>query len=429
MPVPVHPAHSVDLGRDRAIDLVRALCVTAVVVLHALMVGVTVTADGPLFANAAEAGTWLTPVSWVLQVMPLFFVIGGYAGLTAHRRMRERGLSDAAFVVGRIHRLLLPATVVVGAAGIGLAVLELSGVPDALVQIAGYRFGQPLWFLAVFLLCQALLPALLRAHRAAPLGTIAVLGGAALLVDAARILSGVDAIGFLNLGFVWLTMQQLGFHLAEGRIDALSRRVRIGVAAAGAVLLALSFQTGVHSPDLVANLNPPTTALILIGVVHTCAFSLLRAPISSLANRPRVAMFTEFVSRRAMTVYLWHMPVLLTLAGVSALIAGAGLLTLPSPATADWWLGRPVWLLLALSLTALIAVPLSRVEAVRLPQATLGGFRVALAAICGSAGIVLLLVRGASTTTIPVALALTVAGLAMATLREGGVHRTGGLPP
>jgi surface polysaccharide O-acyltransferase-like enzyme len=400
-------------GRDHAIDLVRALCVTAVVVLHSLMVGVTVAPDGPVFANAGDAGWWLVPVSWVLQVMPLFFVIGGFAGLKAYERMPEG--SATAFVTARLHRLLLPAVGVIGTAGVGLAALTLTGVPDDLVEVAGFRFGQPLWFLAVFLLAQALLPALVRAHRTAPFITLGALAAGAVAVDIARAATGIDAIGFLNLGFVWLTMQQLGFLLADGRIDALSRRARVAIGATALAALATTFITGAYSPDLIANSNPPTAALLLVGVVHTAAFSLLRAPIAAFAERARPRAFTEFVSQRAMTIYLWHMSVLLVLAGGSALLATAGMLDLPAPASPEWWLGRPVWLALVLGITALISLPLSRMESLRLPRRSLGAASVSVAATLGTAAVVLLLVRGTSTTTVIAALTAMVAALAIVT--------------
>lgn len=406
------PALPVRSGRDHAIDLVRALCVVAVVVLHSLMVGVTLGDEGPVFANAGESGWWLVPVSWMLQVMPLFFVIGGFSAYTAYRRMQARGQSGTAFVTARVVRLLVPATAVITAAGIGLAALTLAGVPADLIETAGYRFGQPLWFLAVFLLCQALVPVLARAHQSAPLITIAALAGAAVIVDVIRAVTGADAIGFLNLAFVWLTMQQLGFLLADGRIDALSRRSRIRIAATALAVLAASFATGAHSPDLIANINPPTTALILVGIVHTCIFTLLRERLTALAAGP-FSGFTAFVSARAMTIYLWHMSVLLVLAGISALLASVDVLDLPAPASPSWWLSRPLWLALALGVTALVSIPLSRMETIRMPKATVSGVRATIAAIIGAAAIGMLLVRGTTTSTALIALVALVTALAM----------------
>ena len=124
-PAPAPPRTS---GRDTGIDLVRAMCVIAVVILHALMVGVTVSDAGPVFANASEGSWWITPLSWMLQVMPLFFVIGGFAGWTAYRRSRVHGGTASSFVAGRLQRLLVPAAAVIAVVGGALIALAAAGV-------------------------------------------------------------------------------------------------------------------------------------------------------------------------------------------------------------------------------------------------------------------------------------------------------------
>lgn len=402
-------------SRDRAIDLVRALCITGVVVLHAMMVGVSVSAAGPDFVNASDGSAWIVPLSWLLQVMPLFFVIGGFSGAVALRRARDRGGDGAGFVAGRIHRLLVPAVVTIGTAGALLAALTVAGVPADLIALAGFRFAQPLWFLGVFLVCQALLPLLLRRHDAAPLRTIGALVAAAIVVDAARIATGIDGLGFLNLAFVWLALQQLGFFLADGRIDALSRRVRTAAAAGAAVLLAISFASGIHSPDLVANINPPTTALLLVGVAHTALFSLFRDRLERFAARSVPASLTAFVTPRAMTVYLWHMPVLLGLAGLTAVAAMVTGIPLPAIGGPEWWLTRPLWLALALLSTALVAQRLAVIEALPAPTPSRSIVRLSTAVVTGAGAVALLLITGTS-----VAIAVVAVGLLAAALRLSG---------
>jgi len=401
-------------SRDRAIDLVRAACIVGVVLLHAIMVGVTVTDTGPSFVNASDGTFWIVPLSWVLQVMPLFFVIGGFSGATAFRRARERGVDGVGFVAGRIHRLLLPALVTIGTAGVMLALLTAAGAPGDLVALAGFRFAQPLWFLGVFLVCQALLPALLRLHETAPLRSIAALATAAAAVDVARNATGIDALGFLNLAFVWMTLQQLGFFLADGRIDSLSRRTRVLWIAGPVAGLAVSFASGIHSPDLVANINPPTTALLLVGIAHTALLSLCRRQLARFATRPLPAEFTDFVTPRAMTVYLWHMPVLLCLAGLTA--AGAMVTGIPLPAVdgSDWWLTRPAWLALALAATALVARPLARIEALPTPAPTARAWRVGVATVAGTGAVAVLLVAGTTVGTAVLAVALLGTALRLA---------------
>ncbi len=414
---PRHLGHTAEAtpptGRDTGIDLVRAFCVVVVVLLHALMAGVTVGGAGPEFVNTAEGAAWFAPLTWVVQVMPLFFVVGGFAGSIAYRRLRHRGGTSVDFLAGRVHRLLLPAVFSVGAAGVGLAMLAAGGVPADLVLTAGFRYGQPLWFLAVFLVCQALLPALVTAHDRAPLGSILGLTAAAVAVEVLRTATGLEEIGFLNLAFVWLTLQQLGFFLADGRLDALGRRTLV-VAGMGAItLLTGFFITGIFSPDLIENLNPPTPALLLVGVAQTALLSLVRPTVTRLSTRPRIAAVTDFITPRTMTIYLWHMPVLLVMAGSTAWVAMGTGVVLPEPSSAAWWLTRPLWLVIAAVLTTAAAWALAANEQRRMPPPTASGARAVQAVLAGLASVALLLVAG---TTVPSATAAV--GLLIVALRR-----------
>ncbi|MES2865653.1 MAG: acyltransferase [Actinomycetota bacterium] len=405
--------------RDTGIDLVRALCVLGVVLLHSMMVGVTVTDSGPLFANASDGSWWITPLSWVLQVMPLFFVIGGFAGYTSLRRAQQRGGTAKEFVAARIHRLVLPAVVTIGVVGIVLTVLLANGVPADLVAIAGYRYGQPLWFLGVFLLCQALLPLFAAAHRRAPWITITLIVAAAVAVDAVRNATGIDGVGFVNLAFVWLALQQLGFFFAEGRIDALTRRTRIVIGISAVAALVTTFLTGTYSPDLIANINPPTASLLLVGVAHTMLLSILRDRVASWSRLPLPSRFLTFVTPRAMTIYLWHMPVLLAMAGASAVFAMTTGIALPEPSSIEWWMTRPLWLVTVVALTAGIAFLLAGIEARRIPTPTRSAGRLVTASAVGTVAIVGLLVVGTTPVTASVAVVLLIASLRLARPARG----------
>lgn len=414
---PSSSAHDGAALRDPGIDLVRALCVVGVVLLHAIMVGVTIEGGAPVFENASVGTWWIVPVSWLLQVMPLFFVIAGFSGLLSYRRHRVRGGSDTAFVAARVHRLLRPALYAVGIVGTALTVLALCGIPAEFVATAGFRYGQPLWFLAVFLGCQALLPALARMHESAPLLSIGALSTFALTVDILRALTGNDGLGFLNLAFVWIALQQLGFFLADGTIDALTRRTRgvLGLSATAALFLACAF--GIFSPDLIANINPPTTALLLVGLAHTSVLSLYRSRVTRFSRRPLVARITAFITPRTMTIYLWHMPVLLTMAGLTAAFALHSGLSLPALSSVDWWMQRPLWLATTLALTALAALPLARWES-GVPAPSTSGAAVTGAVLLGAGGTLGLLLLGTSPLTAAFAVSLYALALRLAARRS-----------
>lgn len=345
--------------RDASVDVARAFCLTVVVALHAIMVGVSVVAGAPVIENAMDGWSGFAAATWFAQVMPLFFVLGGFSSATQWRSLRARGVAVPEYLAMRLRRLLPPALGAMAVTVAALLALRAAGVSDALVAEAGFRLGQPLWFLGVYLLCTALVPAMTALHRAAPRATVAVLAALVIVVDGVRAASGVDAVGFANLLVVWLLVQQLGFWLADGRFDGWSVR-RLGAVGGSALLtLGMLCAAGVYSPDLLQNLNPPTFALVLLGAAQLCGFLLLRGGLRRLHGIPAVASITGWVNARAMTIYSWHMLVLIGLAGL--LLLGAGE-TLPAPLTDAWWATRPAWLLAVGITVALLVAVVGRIE-------------------------------------------------------------------
>jgi hypothetical protein len=319
------------------------------------------TSAGVVTSNALVHEPWLAPVSWVAQIMPLFFVVGGFASVTQWRRMRGRGSNAVAFVRDRVERLLLPALVLVAGVGGALALLGLVGVDPRLVAQGSHWISQPLWFLATYLGTTALVPAMSWLHERAPVPTLGGLVAGAIAVDAVRAATGQLAVGIANYAFVWLALQQLGFWWADGVLMRMPRRVAVGLGAAGVVALA-GLVTAGYSPELLlANNNPATVALLALGAVQVAVLRLAYGALNRLASRPRVAAISAWLNERCFSVYLWHLPAIATVVGI-LLLSGAWL---PAPRSAGWWLTRPAFLLGVVAVTALLVALTRRVDRVR----------------------------------------------------------------
>lgn len=383
------------VARDPSVDAIRVALLVVVFALHAMMFGVGVGPDGPVLENALEGQAWFGPVSWVVQIMPLFFIVGGFASFHHWRSMRARGATASDYVRARITRLVRPAIALVAVVASGLVALAIAGLPGDLVATAGFRIGQPLWFLGVYLLTSALVPLMVRAHERARWLTPAVLLATVVAVDSARVATGLDALGILNLALVWLLVQQLGFHLADGGLDRLSRRALWGIAGGAiAVLVALTV-AGPYPVDMYENLNPPNVTLVVLGVAQLALFQLARPRIRAWVERTDASRLISSVGERAMTVYLWHMPVLVALAGLSLAANATVGFALPDPLSAEWWATRPLWLTSAAAVVVAVTLVFARFER--------GGRRDAGAAsveattvdaVLGVAGVALLLVAG-----------------------------------
>ncbi|MEF3404779.1 acyltransferase family protein [Agromyces sp. CCNWLW203] len=407
------------VARDSSVDAVRVGLLVVVFALHAMMVGVSLGPDGPVLENALEGRPWFAAVSWVVQIMPLFFIAGGFSSLHHWRSMRARGASSTDYVRARLERLVRPAIVLVAVVAAALVALSLAGLPAEMVATAGFRIGQPLWFLGVYLATSALVPLMVRAHeRARVLTPVALLAGV-VAVDVLRFSTGLDGIGFLNLLLVWLLVQQLGFHLADGALDRLAPSALWSIALGALALLAVLTATTPYSADMYENLNPPTVCLVVLGVAQLALFQLARPRIRAWVERADASRPISAVGERAMTVYLWHMPVLVGLAGALLVANAAFGLALPEPMSADWWATRPLWLSAAAAVVVAVTLVFARFERARrrAPELAAGAApvsapapvrrrTVALDAVCGVAGVAVVLVTGFGPVQAAIALVL-----------------------
>ncbi|RUQ84403.1 acyltransferase family protein [Labedella gwakjiensis] len=361
-------AASIDLSkRDLTLDLARVFCVLLVVVIHLLMVGTGTDADGAIVVSRPlEEQPWFAPVTWIGQIMPLFFVVGGFASLTAWRSLVRRGGTAADYVRNRVLRLAQPALplFVFYVAVIGGA--RLLGVDPELIDVAVVGAASPLWFLAAYTLCQALVPTMAGWHARAPRATLVVLLAGAIAVDAARFSTGVEQIGLVNLLFVWLLVQQIGFWYADGWFAARRWWTLIVLAAVAYASLVPMTAWGPYWVDMLGNLNPPTLPLVALAVGQACVLRLLRPALARLMNTHAARAAVFVVGTRLMTIYLWHLPVILLVSGAALLVPGLS----PAPASPAWWWSRPIMFVLVLAAVFALSFLVGRWEAPRMVGAT-----------------------------------------------------------
>src|SRR5215217_5670144 len=102
-------------SRDRYVDFLRGVCIGVVVLWHWVFTVTHWTGSGRLtMPNPIGDVPGLWAATWLLQVMPLFFVVGGVANRAAWTAAGRDGRSASAFVLGRLRRLGRPCAVLVG---------------------------------------------------------------------------------------------------------------------------------------------------------------------------------------------------------------------------------------------------------------------------------------------------------------------------
>ena len=363
-------AASTPAGRDRFIDAVRAGSLLVVVLGHWLMATVVVDHGRLEGGNALTAVPALQPATWLLQVMPLFFIAGGFSNLTVWRSLRRRGEGYPAYLQGRLVRLLRPTLVFVLSWQLLLPIANAAGLAPDRLDLVSLLLGQPLWFLGVYVATTALAPAMLRWHERSATSALVALAVGAVVVDWFRFWRGMENVGYLNLGLVWLFAQQLGFWYAEGRFTTWSRWRLAAVVGGCLALLGVLTTLGPYPVSMVglpgetSNMTPPTICLLVLAIGQLAGVLLLRDRIARWLTRPRAWAAVVRFGAMAMTVYLWHLSVLVL--GYLALV-GLGL-TLPAAGSGLWWATRPLWLLALATVTLGLATLLAPLERGRTPK-------------------------------------------------------------
>ncbi|WAC66378.1 acyltransferase family protein [Agrococcus sp. SL85] len=345
--------------RDLTLDLARVSCVLLVVVIHLLFVGVGHGPDGQLLIErTVEAQPWFAAATWLGDVMPLFFVVGGFAAMAGWRSLERRGGDADAFVRLRLVRLARPALPLLAFLALALVGAALLGVDPLLVDTVAIGIGSPLWFLAAYVLAQALAPAMIRLHERAPLRTLALLALAACLVDAARLGTGIPQLGMVNVVVVWVAVQQLGFWMHDGWFRQRSPWALAGIVLAGYALLLVLVPFAGYSPSMLSNQYPPTVPMLVLGAIQAAALTLLHRPLAALMETRPARAVVWLAGSRLMTIYLWHLPIIMVLTGLQLLLP----LPLPEPGSSVWWATRIPMLLAVLGVVWLLSLWLVRYE-------------------------------------------------------------------
>ena len=345
-------------GRNRYADLLRVLAIAAVVAGHWLLISITYRHGQLSGLDAIRYVSWGGWVTLVFQVMPVFFLVGGYVHAISWTRHHAQGEAWVGWVRDRAIGLLWPTTVYVTAMVLAVAVARAAGAGAAELARAGWLVALQLWFLPVYLLLIALTPVMLAAHQRWGLAVPAVMALAAAAVDVGVVGAHLPVLGYVNYLLVWGSMYVWGFAWRDGTLTR-PRWRPYALAAAGAAAMAGLVAWGPFPIDMigagerVGNTTPPSVALLAYAAAETGLVLAAVPAVSRLLARPRWWRPVTRLSPTVMLVYLWHMvPVIIA----AVAFYPTGMIPQPRIGSAEWWQLRPAWeALLAVILVPLIA--------------------------------------------------------------------------
>lgn len=352
--------------RNRYVDLLRAVSILVVVIGHWIIrTGWYV--DGELtpgsMLESDPQTQWLT---WIFQVMPIFFIVGGYSNAVSLESAKRKGIGYAGWLAARLHRLVSPLLLLLVVWAAAALVMNLMGTRTVVIQFTTAAALIPTWFLAIYTMLVLLAPVAYKFWRRFGFKSFFVFVALAAITDTASFAADMKWAGWTNYFWVWLAVHQLGFAWRDGRLGGVW--VRLGISAFGfAVLYALIFKgpypmAMVGSPDPgLSNTLPPKITLLALGLFQFGLLLSLESPMRRALDNLRLWTATVLINSMIMTLYLWHITVMIMVGSVMYVSDGFGFGI--EPGTSEWWATRPIWvgvLLICLVPVALLLSPLER---------------------------------------------------------------------
>ena len=348
-------------GRNRVVDTWRVIALAAVVFGHWLAASIWVTPEGDrVVGNTLEWIPYAGWVTWIIQVMPVFFFVGGYAN---HRAFARHSSDRRSWLTLRFRRLATPAVPVIVVWTV-LAFVLRNWVDADLVYAGVLNATIPLWFLAVYLMLIAIAPLTHRWWEAWGLWSVVGFVVLSIGVDVLYRVAEVPGIGWVNLVFVWGAIHQLGYWWAsrEDTDDVLAPGLALLLSLGAVAALVVVTGAGWYPVAMITipgggpqNVTPPTTAMILLGAAQAGIILATRGPVRRWAHRRGSWRAVVAVSGFIMTIYVWHLTAL-------SLVIAIGLFTFDGvafsiePGTAAWWVTRPLFYVVLIAATGVLVV-------------------------------------------------------------------------
>ena len=217
-PAPVNASAAPAPGRDRAVDVARLAALVVVMFGHCALLLATI--DGGLrIGNILGELPELAPITWLVQVMPLFFLAGGAAGAYSWHPGRT---AWGTWLFSRAQRLCRPVFWYLAFWSLGLLVVRLVLGAESAASM-GRECVALLWFLGVYLVVLAFVPLLTKLPGVGA-AAVVVLGliGAAAGFDALRFAVGTPEAGVANFVIVWLIPVVIGVAYARQMLRPLA---------------------------------------------------------------------------------------------------------------------------------------------------------------------------------------------------------------
>ena len=353
------------VSRNRFVDFLRILSIMLVIIGHWLIVTAVVRDSGFWGTDVLSVlpGThWLT---WIFQIMSVFFIVGGYANSVSWKSHLSRQGNFQGWFINRLRRLAWPTFPLIITWLVFTIITQSFYVEPDLIRVGGQIALQPVWFLVIYLLIVMFTPLALWAWQKLGIWSVWMLTLFAIVIDVLRYGYELDFLGWLNYVFIWLAVHQVGIAWQAGWFKEQSRRAFWAITGFLVLLVLVKFGpyplSMVNIPgEKIGNLFPPNISMLALAAFQGGILLLLEKRINRWLSKEKPWAVIVLLNGTTMTLFLWHVTVNALVIGVAYLLGGVGLRM--EIGSLIWWLAKFIWIPIQFLVLSIFVLVFSRFE-------------------------------------------------------------------
>ena len=316
----VKEAKHTSISRERFIDLIKVVGLLMVTFNTEYLLNFKNSAGELLVYNESFTTDNKTQFTWFTTGISLFFFSTGFTNKIAWYSNVGRDGSQWKFLTDRVNSLMGPVLVWIASISVLLNVffrylkfpLFITTENDGLVTITEFLMW-PLWIVAIYLVVVIFCPLTIYLHKKNPYLTIVSLILMTIAIDIIEFSISLSYIKLFNYLLFWLTIHQMGYFFADGKIFKYKSSIFATVSLISYLYLFYKFNTSNEFMSVsgyrlseISNEDPPTMYYLISSVGLLSFFLLFRKSLEDMLQNTNTWLIFNFVHSNIYTIFLWH---------------------------------------------------------------------------------------------------------------------------
>ena len=310
-------------SRVRFIDFIKVIGLLLIIFNTSYFLDFEQSSGEFIVYNRTLIDNTLTPFTWITVGMSLFFFSTGFTNKIAWYSNVGRDGSQWKFLTDRVDGLMGSVLVWIFFITLSLNVTSkiiyfpqfITNQEDGMLTVTEFIMW-PLWLVSIYLVVVLFCPLTIFLHKKNPYLTLSVLISTLVLIDNIDFSISLSYIKLFNYLIFWLTIHQLGYFLADGKIFSFTKSFFAGVSVIAYSYLSYVYTTSdkflsVSNYRLLSysNEDPPTTIYLISSIGLISIFLFFRDQFENLMNNKIVWTIFSTIHANIYTLFLWHIAI------------------------------------------------------------------------------------------------------------------------